>query len=323
MTNPWNSDISLDNSQITRLAERMPGLKVNSIQKLDQGWDNEVYLVNEELIFRFVRRVFVIPFVQTEIKALNLLEGRITCPIPKILYNGTFKPAHSGQEAYSDEPQTETPDYPYFVYTRLPGSMIAGLQLSDAEKQRVILPITGFMNELHQIPLTEEIRANIPKDTIGRLDIAKRTKQIRDKIYVTEKLGVTLRQSFIEDLLSRVSQPSVDQTNCLVHGDLYAKNILTTNRNMLSAIIDWSDIHVGHPAKDFAFAVSFFNPVQLTQVMNKYTLFDRALFHLSIFGALSHTCHLAEYAIDIKDGPLIEECKGIFANLQRNYDSFS
>jgi aminoglycoside phosphotransferase (APT) family kinase protein len=115
----------------------------------------------------------------------------------------------------------------------------------------------------------------------------------------------------------------VEQFSCLVHGDLYARNILIKDRRSLSGIIDWTDIHIGHPAKDLAFAVGFFNPTALGQLIDNYHGFEPAFFYLATFSAFNLTCRLTEYALDIKNAALMQECKSSFSNIHDNYAAYS
>lgn len=306
MQQPWHNDISFSISEIRAIVVRHTNLEDAVIQKLDEGWDTEIYLVNDELIFRFAKREFVIPFINTEIRALPILGANLNWPIPTIRHSGLFKEV-----------------YPYFSYPKLPGTIAADLALTDEEKQYLIIPVTGFLNQLHGIPLSDSIRAVIPPDTIGRLDIAKRTDQIKSRMRFAAELGFSFSDQWLEDLRSNISQKDVEKTACLVHGDLYARNILIQDRRSISGVIDWTDIHIGHPAKDLAFAVSFFNPDALWQVINNYRGFEGAFFHLATLSALNLACRLAEYALDIGNELLIAECKTSFANIHSNYAAYS
>lgn len=303
MTKPWESPLQMNSDQVRALLkERLPEPDFHSFQKLDQGWDNDIYLVNGQLIVRIARRPIAIPLILTEIRVLPVLQPLLSFPIPAIEHSGIF-----------------TGEYPFFSYPMLPGTIAADLTLNEAERASLVVPLTDCMNELHTIPLSDALRSIVPGDEFGRLDLVKRTTQINNKIDVTTKLGIEFDRKLLADLYPRLSQHTVEQKNCLVHGDLYARNILLRDRNTLSGIIDWGDIHIGHPAKDVAFAVSFFGPEQLQGFIDRYHLFDATVFYLAILAAISHTCHLAEYAIDIKNELLAEECRTIFRNVQQNY----
>ena len=335
MTKPWISDIQLDEDMVrTFLAAHHPDLALHSIRKLDEGWDNELYLVGEDLLFRFTRRRFVIPFAVTEIKVLSLLDGLCTIPIPRIIHSGLLNGV-----------------FPYFSYRMLPGAIAANLGLTPAERRPLARPLADLLNGLHAIPLSDTLRAVLPGDSIGRMDIAKRLGQIRAKLPVIDQLApghesaaprrerpapgedltattvelAAIREELsavTEELAAAVSQQDVEQIRCLVHGDLYSRNLLISDRRQLSGLIDWTDVHLGHPAKDLSFAVSYFDPGSFAIVKEHYRSCDQRTFLLSILSALNHTCHLAEYAVDINDAPLISECRVAFSNILANYTAY-
>jgi aminoglycoside phosphotransferase (APT) family kinase protein len=305
MKQPWESDIPFHIDEVRAIVQQHTGRDHLRIQKMDEGWDMKIFLVNEELIFRFTKREFVIPFIQTEILALPMLEGRLTSPIPQIRYRGLFKGS-----------------YPYFAYPMIPGEIAAGLSLTPSERQQLITPVTRFMNELHAIPLTDEMRTVIRGDTIGRLNIARRTEQIKERLPLTRSLSIPFSVDWIADLLAGIHQQDVEKVSCLVHGDLHVRNILVKERTTLAGVIDWTDIHIGHPAKDLAFAVSFFDPDAFRQVIAHYHTFRPAYFFLACFSALHLACRLTEYALDIEDKVLLEECKTSFMNIQQNFLTF-
>lgn len=56
MTHKWQQTITINENIARELIESQKHIHVESINLLDEGWDNFVYLVNKNLIFRFPRR---------------------------------------------------------------------------------------------------------------------------------------------------------------------------------------------------------------------------------------------------------------------------
>lgn len=303
MTKPWDSTLSADTASVLSfLRAACPDMEFRSFRHLGQGWDNTIYLADEEWIFRIARRTLAIPLIEAEIRILPLLGPLLSIPIPALRHQGLF------QE-----------EYPFISYRILPGAIAAGLDLTDMERRSFLQPVTRFLNELHAIPLTEDIRQRVLPDQMGRVNIPKRTQQIRSKIYVVRELGMEFDNDLLEDLFRRLATLSTQRPYTLVHGDLHARNVLIEDRSTLSGIIDWGDVHLGDPAKDMAFPLSFFNASAFGEFKEQYTLFDADTFCLSTMAAISNSCHLAEYALDIKEEGQIRECRTIFRNIQENY----
>jgi aminoglycoside phosphotransferase (APT) family kinase protein len=306
MKRQWESEVALNPQKVRRLLQTaVPGLTIQSVQTLGSGWDNELFLVNGHLVFRFCKRSFAVPFIQLEIQALPLLAPLLPVPVPHILYKGAF-----GN------------NFPFFAYEMLPGNMAANLYMTNTERAALAQPMAQFAHRLHTIPITPEIQAVIPNDQIGRMDIAKRTRIIQESLYVTGSLGIDFDPAIAAALFAAVSQADVDARRTIVHGDLYSRNILVQHRQQLCGIIDWSDVHLGNPAKDLAFAVSFLPPAAFLRFRDAYPGFDDTLLRLALFAALHLTCYLSVFALDIQDAPLVAECKTSFNNIAANYHTY-
>lgn len=289
-----------------------PELAIQQLEKWGQGWDNDLFLVNKEILFRFCRREWAIPFIQTEIRVLPLLEGCFDFTIPTLIYQGLF------QEKY-----------PYCAYRYIAGEPASNCSLTAAERKTLALPIVDMLNQLHDLPpeyaLEDALTDALPPDTIGRLDISKRMEQIRQKLPLTRQLFddqpavVNQLSAIVEELPALLEPEELQRVACLVHGDLHSRNILIRDRTRIAGLIDWGDVHLGHPAKDFSFAVSFLPPAAFHGVANRYRLFDMPLFYLSVMSALNMACHLTEYGLDQQDHALLTECR---ISLQHTRDNF-
>jgi len=66
-------------------------------------------------------------------------------------------------------------------------------------------------------------------------------------------------QSIIE-YLKQLKMAKLKQKHVLLHGDLHFKNMLVNKNGLISGIIDWGDINIGHPATDLNIAYSFLPP---------------------------------------------------------------
>src|SRR5690606_41432769 len=50
--------------------------------------------------------------------------------------------------------------------------------------------------------------------------------------------------------MSRLQKDRVEAVNVLLHGDLHFRNMLVNENGIVSGIIDWGDLSIGHPACD-------------------------------------------------------------------------
>jgi aminoglycoside phosphotransferase (APT) family kinase protein len=205
----------------------------------------------------------------------------------------------------------------------LPGTIAANLGLTENERAALAPAIVRLLDEIHGLPINGALAKALPPDTLGRLNITKRMGKIREKISVTDTLGIAFPATIpgkIESLLDPDEEFRIP--HCLVHGDLYSRNILIDNRSQISGLIDWTDVHLGHPAKDFAFLLSFLPPQIFENIRSSYRYYSEPLLDLAFMSALNLTCNLAEYAVDIQDQPLMTECRFAFTCIRENFASF-
>jgi len=75
------------------IAGQFPRLRDAPVEALATGWDNTVFLVGGQWIFRFPRRAVALPGVEREIHLLPLLAPRLSLPVPVPEFAGRPSPA--------------------------------------------------------------------------------------------------------------------------------------------------------------------------------------------------------------------------------------
>ena len=105
---------------------------------------------------------------------------------------------------------------------------------------------------------------------------------------------------------SQTIQAPVQQA--LVHGDLYARHLLLDDQARLCGVIDWGDIHVGHPAVDLSVVHAFLPPAARLAFLQAYGRpVDPGSWRLARFRALFSALAIVLYGKDTGDGPLEAE----------------
>jgi aminoglycoside phosphotransferase (APT) family kinase protein len=95
---------------------------------------------------------------------------------------------------------------------------------NDVERRNLAEDLARFLRALHSIDPKPLRDAGLPDDLIGRLDPVR----------------------------LKVDEEPLEGPRCVVHGDLYARHLLLDGDKRLSGVIDWGDLHFGHPAVDLA-----------------------------------------------------------------------
>ncbi|HKP76607.1 MAG TPA: phosphotransferase [Longimicrobiaceae bacterium] len=132
----WDADIPLTPELALALVrEQFPGLG-RSIEPFGSGWDNAAYLIDGELVFRFPRREFAVPFLAREAGVLPKLAPLLPLPIPMPLWVG--------------EPSPRFP-WPFAGYRLIPGRTLASADLSADERRGAARVLAAFLRMLHAL----------------------------------------------------------------------------------------------------------------------------------------------------------------------------
>ncbi len=243
-TNVWDAEWEVDEEQArTLIGKQFPQLSSKQVKRLGWGWDNTVFLIGDEYVFRFPRRTMAVDSIRIEGKLLPKLEDYITIPYPKPLFYGEASGAYPA---------------PFLGYAYMSGDFPIGL----TEERRALSAETlaRFLRRLHEFPVHEALECGVRQDHRNLTDIASRKVKLQGFMTKVEQHLSPKESSVIEAYLSRLQQDRVEAVNVLLHGDLHFKNMLVNQDGIVSGIIDWGDLSLGHPACDLSVAYSLLPP---------------------------------------------------------------
>lgn len=298
MAQPWEAERVVD-PELARglIRAQAPGVAADRIELLGEGWDNTVYRVDEEWVFRFPRRQLGADLIAVELAVLPRIAGRLPVPIPDPIWPG--------------RPTPEFP-WPFAGYRTLPGESASHLDLGDAARTTLARPLGRFLAALHAIPLEGLRAAGLPGDTLGRLDLDRRVPQVRERLEAAVGLGLISSPEPFLPLLEGL--PPGPRPACLVHGDFYARHLLLCS-DRLCGVIDWGDVHEGDPAVDLMVAHAFLPEEARPAFLAAYGPVAEDTRRLARFRALHHTLAVILYAHDLGDAALQREALGSLARL--------
>lgn len=243
MSQPWSPEqVISEQKAAIMIGRQFPELKPVIVKVLGEGFDNSVFLVNSQYVFRFPRREIAANLIQTENKLLPVIALQMPIPVPNPAFQGI--------------PEDNYP-WPFSGYKILSGT--TPTRLSREQRLQSVEPLALFLKILHEFPVTEAEKLQVPYDQLGRIDILKRKPMLEENIEKAKGKGLiddkTAEQ--LSSFLLTINSPLADKTKALVHGDLHIRNMLVNEIGTVSAIIDWGDTHIGHPAIDLSIAYSF------------------------------------------------------------------
>ena len=293
MGKQWDAEHEVDAALAKRLIDsQFPELSPASIEFVGNGWDNTVFRVNADFTFRFPRRKLGVECMINELRVMPHVGNRLPIPISAPIYEG--KPS-------------ETFDAPFAGYRWLPGRVASYANMSDEQYDANAGRLGVFLRELHAIGKEEAKRFGAEPDAIRRFDLPYRRAQLTERLNEIESLNIIDDLSPWRRLVERIEPLREARQQCLVHGDLYAHQVLVDEQGNITGIIDWGDVHLGDPAVDLAAGFMLFSPAARQRFIDAYGGADADTLNLARFRALYHTAATVTYAHDVNDAPLLEE----------------
>ena len=290
-----DAEVALDVGLVRALlSEQFPELDATSARFIGDGWDNSVWIVEEQWAFRFPRRAVGAELTARELRVLPRLAPLLPVPIPEPRFVG--------------EPSRGYP-WSFFGGSLLPGREPGEADLSDADRETLGAELGGFLRVLHDL----ELDVGLPVDPNRRADMAFRVPRARECLADVEAAGIWRPPDGVELILGEALRLPATDAQAVLHGDLHTRHVLVEDGH-LSAVIDWGDVCVGDPSIDLQLAWSLLPPAGRARFVGTYGPIDderlvRARATALYFGAM-----LAAYAHSVDNTDLEREC---LAGLER------
>jgi aminoglycoside phosphotransferase (APT) family kinase protein len=293
---PWLSERVVAPELAKILIEsQFPDLAPAEVQALGTGWDNTVYLVNQAWAFRFPRREMALMLMETEFKLLDSLAPRLALGIPVPRFKGQPSPDF---------------EWPFAGYSLVPGQTACGAQLSNQQREDMVLPLADMLKTLHRFPQEEALALDLPLDRMKKVDLALRRPQIFERLEQAQALGLLSHLSPWQPFLAGLpAETPPERPSCLVHGDLYIRHLVVDAAGGLTGVIDWGDAHWGDPACDLSVVYSVLPPETHAKFWQYYGPVSPETRMLARMRALFHNLAILLYAADTQDVNLEREAR--------------
>lgn len=295
MNQSWSPDRVITKHEAKILIEeQFSELRPAQVASFSEGFDNTGFVVNNQYIFRFPRREIAAELIQTENQILPVLSRILPIPVPNPVFLGG--------------PQGSYP-WSFSGYTILQGQN--PINVTVEQRMLSVERLAHFLKTLHEFPVSAAEELNIPTDLLERTNIKKRKPMLESRLNqaLEEKLIKKNVYNKVQEFLSTIHTSITDSIKALVHGDLHIQNILVDEKGTISAIIDWGDTHIGHPAIDLSIVYSFLPPEGRKRFFNIYGEVDIDTQKTAKFKAIYTTILLILYAHEKKKKELVNECR--------------
>lgn len=237
----WDAERIVDPALARRLLEeQFPEVAPLPIRELGSGWDNTVYAVGDDWVFRFPRREMVLPGFLVEIEFLPQLAHLLPVAIPL--------PERVGAPS-------ESFPWPFFGARLLPG-----VELCDApemSRESLAVEVARFLRTLHGPEVMDAVGGRLPENWTRRADMQVRVPYVLEKLAELDPLWHA--QDHVRALLEDAHRLPPPEPKAVCHGDFHFRHVLVDD-GRVSGVIDWIDLCRGEPALDLQFVWSVLPP---------------------------------------------------------------
>jgi len=246
---------------LKKIAKEFPKISWSRAKHITRGWDHDVIILDDSLVFRFPKSREYRNALQYEISFLKYLKRKTSIEIPQ--YNHIFKDlSGAGYIAVQGKELTKN----------------RFRSLSISNKKHIRVQISSFLSRLHSVSIKIAGKHHTQKENQEheyRKLISRTKKYAFSKLKAQEKSVI---EKYFADLREAVSRP---QGKVIAHNDLGAEHIFFDKKSKKVGVIDFSDRALMDPAIDFTGLLEY-GPKFVKQVMEKYSgpkdpkLFQRA-----------------------------------------------
>lgn len=292
--NPWDADVIYDSEIVRSIVTESTDVRVEVVERVGGGFDNDVYRINNELIFRLVRRREGLDFFKYEVATFPLLPENLPLEVPRPLYQGKHKDM-----------------WPWMGYRFLAGRPVYEYANASELRAQSVESIARFLLCLRTVEVEKLHAQGVPNDWFGHMNLTTRVPLCRERVRNLVRTDVIATSPSYERIIQEVQGADAHSPRGLVHGDFKATHILFSESGPM-AVIDWGDVHIGHPAVDASIAFTMFEPALRVRFQEIYGE-SKEFWALARFRALYHTLAILEYAFKTKQEAMLQEARRALA----------
>ncbi len=234
---------------LQKIKEEFPQIEWRTYRHLTHGWDHDVIILDENIVFRAPKDSRYKNELINEIQLLHYLKKNVNVGIPEYIYVSK---------------DASIAGYPIVRGQELTTSRFH--QLSVPEKESAAEQLAAFITALHATPLyiIKKYHVKTEDQKNNYKELVQDTKK-----FAFPRLGkkdVQIIEEYLKELQTALSH---NYQNALVHNDLASEHILWDAQKNKINIIDFSDRSCGDPAIDFT-GLREYGPEFTERVFNLY-----------------------------------------------------
>lgn len=259
----------MENKYTTRIREIIPHLDLSVVEAIDPTSADDVVLVNNELVFRFLKGDRTEAQFANQVGIIDLIRDRVHLDLPNPFY------AQEGVIAYKE-----------LAGNAFSESVIENLR--EPDQRSVADQFAGLLKTIHQAPLyifEENGLRPAPAPTRANWLIFRANFKEKIAPYFSDSQivrGLGLFALVLDD------EHALDYQPCLVHGKLHSHHLLFDAKSRRIKSIDgFCRAGLGDAALDIALVLLHWNEKLVSNFATRYpdvaTLMKRARIHVQAF----------------------------------------
>jgi aminoglycoside phosphotransferase (APT) family kinase protein len=287
----WTPEVDLSIDEARSIIEaQFSELAPARVERIGAGMDNAGFRVNDSLVFRFPRRTVAVPLIEREIRVLPWIAGTLPLPIPVPRYTG------APSDAYP---------WPFEGHSYLEGTTACSIEITEEQRSEFAPALGAFLRALHAVDLREARERGLAGDEIGRFNHARRLPLATERLLKLHHLGAIDDPRPLLAAMRAIAPNDSDDRVVVAHGDLYARHLLVDADHRLCGVIDWGDVHIGHPGVDLAIVYTMLPIDAHAGFFEHYGSVNDRTLELALYRAIYHSALVAEFGHEIGDRALM------------------
>ncbi len=261
--------MSIPRDYLKTIERAYPNLPHNGLEYIQEGFANDVVIVNGELVCRFPKLAWASDVLQHEARVLDLLRSYTDVRLPRF----------------------EILEKDFASYRFLPGVPLTRnllLRLPATTREAVLHQVAEFVQAMHTIPPAEVRAAGIgPRDpNRDRSWYLAFHQEIVEHLYPHM---FRYQHAFVEEHFAPLFADELpfDHQPSLVHDDLGSHHLLfDPERSELAGVLDFGTAGLGDPAGDVGLLLQWYGETLVAPMLEVYPgmreFFDRARFRAGV-----------------------------------------
>jgi aminoglycoside 2''-phosphotransferase len=237
---------------LQRVRAIMPDLKIEQVERNQEGTINDVLIVNRNLVFRFARAEKYIPLLQAELRILDFVRPHLGLSVPTPVYTGSDCIA-----------------YPLLAGQTLSRKLVLGFD--ESAQNDVAAQIGTFLHTLHRLEISDLVGEIPPtRARVKRQSWLEVQQSVKARLY---PLLQTYQVEWVEDLLNTaLKDPDFfEYKPALIHGDLASYHFLFDEQeHKITGVIDFGMAGIGDPASDIGILISIYGESFVRKLQESY-----------------------------------------------------